>query len=108
MHVLSSNLNLPSNSSLSRVEGHQELLGADDADSLFLDVGDAVVLDKVVPDDGLDLHDEEEVVRPQHMLYQRSKLLKHRVRHFFTYISCFFRFLFSSFLFTVSGTGRAT
>ena len=94
--------------SIQQVEGLQELLCVDGPDGLFPDIAGSVVLDEVVPDDGLDLHDEEEVVWPQHMRFQRPKMLKSRVRHFFTFISFFFEFIFTSFLCTVSGTGRAT
>ena len=81
----------------------------DGLDGLFPDIADAVVLDEVVPDDGLDLHDEEEVVgRPCHMI---SINFGHQIassRHFFTSMSVFFEFVFTPFLCTISGTGRAT
>ena len=60
---------------LPREEGHQELGRDHGLDDLFPGIPDAVVLDEVVPDDNIDLHDEEEVIRPQHMRFQRQKLL---------------------------------
>ena len=108
MLILNSTLNPLSNPSLPRVEGLQELLRADGADSLFPDSVEAVLLDEVVPDEVLDHREAEEVVRSLSTYVGCDVSREMHIFFVFVFILPFFRFFLSSCLFNVSRTRRPT